>query len=148
MHPGTQLSGRTRLTSFDEPVGFDDSGDPITLADVFTNDQEDPGTQAARALDWEAFYGDQSHRGQHLLAVVAEGSTLRDVARLLGLSDSGIQLEKKKLAVALAGFMGTNIMAEVGWQPLCRNNLMAGRERQACRAARSGNFASMGSTHA
>jgi hypothetical protein len=131
MHPGTQLSGRTRLTSFDEPLGFDDAGDPITLADVFANDQEDPGTLAARNMDWQTFYGKQSHRGQRLLAVVAEGSTLRDVARMLGLSDSGIQLEKKKLAVALADFMGSNILTEVNRQPMWRNNIMAGRERRA-----------------
>ena len=55
---------------------------------------------------------------------------------MLGLSDSGIQLEKKKLALALAEFMGANILAEVNRQPLWRNNLMAGRERQAVRAAR------------
>jgi hypothetical protein len=71
-----------------------------------------------------------------LLAVVGEGSTLRDVARMLGVSDSGIQLEKRKLALALAAFMGANILAESTRQPLWRNNLMAGRERQACRAAR------------
>jgi len=148
MHPGTQLAGRTRLTSFDEPLGFDDVGDPITLAEVFANDQEDPGTLAVRNMDWEAFYGKQSHRSQSLLAVVAEGSTLREVARMLGLSDSGIQLEKKKLALALAEFMDASILAEVNRQPLWKNNLMAGRERQACRAALSSNFTSMGATHA
>jgi hypothetical protein len=136
MHPGTRLSGRARLTSFDEPLGFDDAGDAITLADVFDNGQEDTAMQAARNLDWETFYGKQSRRGQRLLAVVAEGSTLRDVARLLGLSDSGIQLEKRKLALALAQFMGANILADCTRAPMWRNDLMAGRERRACRAAR------------
>ena len=148
MHPGTQLAGRTRLTSFDEPVGFDDAGDPITLADVFANEQEDPGTLAARNLDWMAFYGRQTTRGQRLLAVVAEGCTLRDVARMLGLSDSGIQLEKKKLAVALADFMGANILAEVNRQPPWRNNLMAGRERRAYRATRTDYSTARGAAYA
>ena len=71
-----------------------------------------------------------------MLSVVAEGFTLRHGARALGMSDSGIQLEKKKLAAALAEFMGANILSEIGRQPLWRNNIMAGRERQACRAAR------------
>jgi hypothetical protein len=136
MHPGTQLAGRARVVSFDEPLGFDEAGDTITLADVFDNKQDDPSMLAARNMDWETFYGKQTRRGRKLLAVVAEGSTLRHGARLLGLSDSGIQLEKKKLALALAEFMGANILAEVNRQPLWRNNLMAGRERQACRAAR------------
>ncbi len=136
MAPGTQLARRSRLTSFDEPLGFDDAGDPITLGDVFANGQDDPGTLAARNLDWESFYGSQTLRGQRLLEVVAEGSTLRDVARLLGLSDSGIQLEKKKLAVALAAFMGASILSESTRQPAWRNNITVGREKQACRVAR------------
>jgi len=138
MHPGTQLSRRIRFVSFDEPLGMNDegTGESLTLADVFDNNQDDPSMLAARNLDWERFYGRQTHRGQKLLAVVAEGSTLRHGARLLGLSDSGIQLEKKKLALALQEFMGAKILSEIGRQPLWRNNIMAGRERQACRAAR------------
>ena len=136
MHPGTQLCGRTRVVSLDEPLGTDDLGESITLADIFDNKQDDPCMLAARNLDWKTFYGRQTRRGRRLLAAVAEGSTLRHGARLLGLSDSGIQLEKKKLALALAEFMGANILAEVNQQPMWRNNIMAGRERQACRAAR------------
>jgi hypothetical protein len=136
MHPGTQLAGRTRMVSFDEPLGFDEAGDSITLADVFDNKQDDPSTQAARNLDWDTLIGKQTRRGRELLAVVAEGSTLRHGARLLGLSDSGIQLEKKKLAVALQEFMGANILAESIKEPRWRDNIMAGRERQAVRAAR------------
>ena len=52
------------------------------------------------------------------------------------MSDSGVQLEKQKLAVALQEFMGANILADVNRQPRWRDNIMAGRERQACRAAR------------
>ena len=136
MHPGTQLAGRARLVSFDEPLGFDEAGESITLADVFDNKQDDPSMLAARNLDWETFYGKQTRRGKRLLAVVAEGSTLRHGARLLGLSDSGIQLEKKKLALALQEFMGANVLAESTRQPLWRNNIMVGRERQAMRGAR------------
>jgi len=120
----------------DEPLGFDDQGDTLTLADVFDNEQDDPSMLAARHLDWEMFYGKQTHRGRRLLELVAKGSTLRHGARLLGLSDSGIQLEKKKLALALQEFMGGNILSEITRQPLWRNNLMVGRERQACRTAR------------
>jgi DNA-binding NarL/FixJ family response regulator len=148
MHPGTQLSGRTRLTSFDEPVGFDEAGNSITLADVFANDQEDPGTSAARNMDWQTFYGKQTTRGQRLSAVVAEGCTMRDVARMLGLSDSGIQLEKKKLGVALADFMGTNILSEVNRQPMWRNNIVASRERRACRGTRTGHSTAGGAAYA
>jgi hypothetical protein len=136
MSPGTQLAGRARLTSFDEPLGFDEAGESITLADVFDTKQDDPSMLAARNLDWETFYGRQTRRGRKLLAVVAEGSTLRHGARLLGLSDSGIQLEKKKLALALQEFMGANVLSESIKEPRWRDNIMAGRERQAVRAAR------------
>jgi hypothetical protein len=136
MHPGTQLAGRARVVSFDEPVGFDKAGDSVTLADVFANEQEDPSMLAARRLDWEIFLAGQTRRGRTLLTVVAEGSTFRDVARLLDLSDSGVQEEKRKVARALRDYMGANILSESTRQPAWRNNIMAGRERQACRAAR------------
>jgi hypothetical protein len=42
----------------------------------------------ASNLDWESFTRKQTHRGRKLLAVVAEGSTLRQEARALGMSDS------------------------------------------------------------
>ena len=136
IHPGTQMAGRSRLTSFDEPLGFDDeaTGDALTLADVFDNRNDDPSMLAARNLDWELFYKGQTSRDRKLLSMVAEGSTLRKGARALGLSDSGVQLEKRKLATALAAFMGANILAEVNRQPKWKNNIMAGRERQAVRS--------------
>jgi hypothetical protein len=136
MHPGTQLAGRARVVSFDEPLGYDEAGESITLADVFDNKQDDPSMSAARNLDWETFYGKQTRRGRRLLAVVAEGSSLRHGARLLHLSDSGIRLEKKKLALALQEFMGANILSDAIKERRWRDNIMAGRERQACRAAR------------
>jgi hypothetical protein len=72
MHPGTQMAGRTRVVSFDEPLGFEEAGETITLAEVFTDRRDDPATQAARNLDWETFCGKQTRRGRRLLAVVAE----------------------------------------------------------------------------
>jgi hypothetical protein len=112
---------------------MDDTGAAITLGDVFANDQEDPGTLAARNMDWETFFERQSHRGRMLLTVVAEGCTLRDVAHMLGVSDSLMQGEKRKVASALKDFMGADILAEVNRQPMWRNNLMAGRERRGWR---------------
>ena len=72
-----------------------------------------------------------------MLTVVAEGCTLRDVAHMLGVSDSLMQGEKRKVASALKDFMGADILAEVNRQPMWRNNITAGRERQACRATRA-----------
>jgi len=139
MSPGTRLAGRTQVISLDEPLGMDDEATeiPITLADVFDNGAEDPSMLAARNLDWETFYGNQTPRGRRILAVVAEGSTLRDVARFLGLSDSSIQGEKRKLALALQEFMGVNILAESTREPKWRDNIRAARERQAVRLARA-----------
>jgi hypothetical protein len=138
MHPGTHTAGRARVVSFDEPLVFLDetTGDPITLADIFDNGQDDPSMLAARSIDWETFYKKQTTRGQRLLAGIAEGSTLREVARFFDLSDSGMQVEKRKMAAALREFMGADILAEVNRQPMWRDNLTANRERQACRAAR------------
>jgi hypothetical protein len=137
MHPGTQLGGRSRMVSFDEPLGMDDDGaGALTLADVLDNGQEDPSMLAARRLDWETLLNGQTQRGRMLLAVVAGGRALREAARLLGLSDSSAQEEKRKVARAVKEFMGNTILADCARQPMWRDNIMASKGKRAMRAAR------------
>ncbi len=52
---GTQLKARTRLNSLDEVVANNEEngGEPFLLHDVLSDEQEDPGTRAARKMDWE-----------------------------------------------------------------------------------------------
>ena len=52
---GTQLKARTWLNSLDEVVANNEEngGEPFLLHDVLSDEQEDPGTRAARKMDWE-----------------------------------------------------------------------------------------------
>jgi len=71
-----------------------------------------------------------------VVVLVAEGKTLRQVARHLGVSDSSMQTSKRRLGVKILEFMGADIMAEVRRRPQWWNSLEATREKQACRVQR------------
>jgi DNA-directed RNA polymerase specialized sigma24 family protein len=135
---GTQLNGHTRMTSLDEVAAANEEcgGDIYTFNDVLSNDQEDPGTKAARKMDWESFCAGLPERERVAVVLVAEGKTLREAARLLGVSDSAMQGSKRSLGVKILEFMGADIMIEVRRRPQWRSNLETTRERQACRVQR------------
>jgi DNA-directed RNA polymerase specialized sigma24 family protein len=134
----TQLHGRSRLHSLDEVVASDEEtgGEIFTFNDVLSNEQEDPSTRAARKLDWESFCAGLPERERVAVVLVAEGKTLREAARYLGVSESTMQTSKRRLGVKILEFMGTDIMIEVRRRPQWRNSLEATRERQACRVQR------------
>jgi DNA-directed RNA polymerase specialized sigma24 family protein len=134
----TQLHGRSRLHSLDEVVASDEEtgGEIFTFNDVLSNEQEDPSTRAARKLDWESFCAGLPERERVAVVLVAEGKTLREAARFLGISESTMQTSKKRLGVKILEFMGADIMIEVRRRPQWRNSLEATRERQACRVQR------------
>jgi len=136
LHPATQLHGRAELNSFEEPVGGEEFGEELALADVFSNDHEDPATQAARKLDWELFVTTLNDRAKALVEKLVEGGSLSDVARSLSVSASTIQLTKNQLKARLIEFFGVDILAEVLRQPQWRDNLLANREQLACRTER------------
>jgi len=135
---GTQLNGHTRLTSMDEVAAANEEcgGDIYTFNDVLSNDQEDPGTKAARKMDWESFCAGLPERERVAVLFVAEGRTLREAARSLGVSDSCMQGSKRRLGVKILEFMGADIMVEVRRRPQWRSNLEATREKHACRVLR------------
>ena len=65
---GTQINGHTRLTSLEDVAAIDEeTGGEIFFHDVLSNDQEDPGTKAARKLDWETFMAGLSARDQAVI---------------------------------------------------------------------------------
>ena len=135
---GTQLQGRTRLTSFDEAAASDtDNGEDIfSFGDVLSSEQEDPATTAARNLDWEMFCGGLTKREQAVLSFLSEGRTLRDVAKEFGVSDSAMQETKRNLAWAIREFMGADILIEVRRSPQWKDNLSATKEKMHCRSER------------
>jgi DNA-directed RNA polymerase specialized sigma24 family protein len=134
----TQLHGRTQLHSLEEIVASNEEtgGEIFTFNDVLSNEQEDPSTRAARKLDWESFCAGLPERERVAVVLVAEGKTLRQAARYLGVSESTMQTSKRRLGLKILEFMGADIMVEVRRRPQWRNSLEATREKQACRVQR------------
>lgn len=70
----TQLNGRSRLESMEKIVARNEEcgGEIWELHDLLSNDAEDPGTRAARKIDWETFMAALSPREQAVIR--CEGS--------------------------------------------------------------------------
>lgn len=134
---GTQLSGKVRLTSLDEAVYTDEnSGESLTLGDMFGLEAEDPSVTAARNLDWHTFLAAQNKRGRAIIQAMLEGRSFTAVAKEFRVSLSAIQGHKQQLASRLLGFMGTDILHDIARKPQWQMNLEASRERMACKEAR------------
>ena len=81
---GTQINGTTRLTSLDEAApmtGVDDVGEPLLLHDVLSRDEDDPGTKAARTMDWDSVMAGLSARDRGIINCLVEGKPLASLAR-------------------------------------------------------------------
>jgi hypothetical protein len=136
---GTQINGTTRLTSLDEVTPMtsaDDIGEPLVLHDLLSNDQEDPGTKAARKMDWDSFMASLSARDQAIINCLVEGKPLASLARRRHLNNSTLLYHKERLASKIQNFMGSDILIQIRRKPNWKDNLDASRERLACREER------------
>ena len=131
----TQLKGRSRLLSLEEPADGNEQ-EAFTFNDVLSNDHEDPATRAARRLDWETFCDGLPEQERAVVEFIAEGKTFRQVARKFKVCDSAIQKSKQALGSKILEFMGPDILREVRRKPQWRNSLDTNREKFACRQDR------------
>jgi hypothetical protein len=135
----TRINGATRLTSLDEaaPVtGLDDVGEPLVLHDLLSRDEEDPGTKAARKMDWDSFMAGLSERDKAIIQFIVEGKPLASLARRRRLNNSTILYHKNRLALKIQDFMGSDILIQIRRKPNWKDSLDASRERLACRDQR------------
>jgi DNA-directed RNA polymerase specialized sigma24 family protein len=133
---GAQLNGRSRTTSFNEPVQIDELGEEFTVNDVLSLDDEDPGQKAARKMDWEAFLAGRTVREKSVVEGLFAGRSGSEIARICGLDPSTIRYFKNRLSDKVLAFMGHDILAEIRRWPSWKNNLNANRERLACKNER------------
>ena len=136
---GTQINGATRLTSLDEtaPVtSVDDVGEPLLLHDVLSRDEEDPGTKAARKMDWQQFMSSLSARDQAIIQFMIEGKNGPSIARKLGVCSSTIIHRKRSLALKIQEYMGADILVQVQRSPRWKQDLETTREKMACKHER------------
>ena len=137
MASATQLNGSAKLHSLNEVVSQSEAGDEIfELQDVISNDHEDPGTVAARKLDWDTFLAGLSSIELLVVECLSTGKTFREAGRSAGVSDSTMQNYRKKIALKLLEFMGVDILKDIALIPGWRIGLNCERELMACRADR------------
>jgi hypothetical protein len=134
---GTQLDGNTELHSLNEVVAQCENGFEIfELQDVISQDNEDPSTQAARKIDWDAFMAGLSRIEKLVVEFLSAGKTLREAGLKVGLSDSSMQTYRKRIAGKLLETMGSDILKDIMQIPGWRIGLDCERELMACRADR------------
>ena len=134
----TQLKGRSRLESMEQVVASNEEcgGEIWELHDVLSRDEEDPGTKAARKMDWSEFASALTERERAVINCIVEGRSLRDAAKSFRVCDSTMQGDKRKLAIKIQEFMGFDILIEVRRSPRWKDSLDATREKMVCREER------------
>ena len=95
----TQLTGNSRVSGMDDPIGANDetTDEPLTLGDVLASDAEDLAQTAARNLDWQAFVATLDEQALAVLHCMAGEVRLQDLATRYGLSRSTVQTWRNKL---------------------------------------------------
>jgi len=133
----TQLNSSTRLHSLSEVVSESECGFEIfELQDVISNDREDPGTIAARNLDWQTFTASLNQLELLLIECLVSGLGIREAAELAHVSYWTMREYRKKIAAKALEFMGAEVLADIVREPGWRISLDCERDAQACRNER------------
>ena len=135
----TQLKGRSRLESMEQVVASNEEcgGEIWELHDVLSSDAEDPGTKAARKMDWSEFALALTERERAVIDCIVEGRSLRHAAKRFRVCDSTMQGDKRNLAVKIQTFFGSDILIEVRRSPRWKDDLMTSREKLTCKHERN-----------
>ena len=138
MTPGCQIEGRASQVSLDAEVETED-GEIGQLHDVVapfdpSDHEADPGEEAARNLDWQAFLASHSPRHRIAIGVLIEGGTMREAGKRCGIRDSAALNLKRKIAEDLIVFFGLDTIRRLlgGSKPNWESDLRMTRERHAC----------------
>jgi len=137
MSSGGQLDGKSCVLSFEDAGGIDpDTGEEIPLGEMLACSQDDPSTNASHMIDWEQFLDGHDHRYSVLVRDMAEGKKATDTANRFGLPSTWAYQLKYKLANDLREYLGDDAIADSLRIPGWRGNIMADKEKVACRADR------------
>jgi DNA-binding NarL/FixJ family response regulator len=118
-------------------VNEETGGEIYLLHDVLSDDQEDPGTKAARKLDWETFMSGLSEREKAVVLQMIEGKTFSSIGRKLKLSPGTVKTTRNHLAQKAAEVMDNDILIQVRRPPQWKADITATKEKLACKHERS-----------
>jgi len=136
LSPRTQIAARCRVESLDQPILGEAEGDDLCLHDVLDGHSADPAAEAAKRLDWQALVDSLDALARKVLDCLLAGEDLTTLVPKLRRCRSSIQTDKMRLAELVREHLGADILTEVQRLPQWRDNLVASRERLACRYAR------------
>jgi DNA-binding CsgD family transcriptional regulator len=101
LHAATQLRGRSRVHSLEEPIvgntGDESIGEPMTIGEALASREDDPATEAARRLDWGQLVQTLDSVSKEILRTLGSGYKLTRLASRLGRSPSTLQYIKRRL---------------------------------------------------
>ena len=137
MSPRTQIAARCRVESLDQPIAGEADGDDLCLHDVLAAGNADPSQEAAKRLDWKPLVDSLDATARKILHCLMAGEDLTTLVPKLKRSRSSLQNDKMGLARLAIEHLGADILTEVQRLPQWRDNIVAGREKMACRYARS-----------
>ena len=121
----------------DQPIAGETEGDDLCLHDVLAGHSPDPAAEAAKRLDWQALVDSLDALARKVLDCLLAGEDLTSLVPKLRRCRSSLQGDKMRLAELVREHLGADILTEVQRLPQWRDNLVASRERLACRNARS-----------
>jgi hypothetical protein len=136
MSPGTQITGRCRVVSMEEPVAGEAEGDDLCLHDVLAARSVDPAVGAAKRLDWDTLLSFLDAMAREVLRCLMQDQELTTLVAKLKRSRSSLQGDKMRLAKLVRQHLGPDILQQVQEQPHWRDSVQASRERLACRYER------------
>jgi hypothetical protein len=137
MSPGTQITGRSRVTSLDAPLNCEvDGEETLCLHDALAAKTEDPAVAATRRLDWDTLLSFLDTMAREVLRCMLQGEDLTTLVPKLRRSRSSLQGDKMRLARLVREHLGEDVLRQVQEQPRWRDCVHASRERSACRYAR------------
>jgi hypothetical protein len=137
MSPGTQMAARCRVESLDQPIAGEAEGDDLCLHDVLASGSADPSQEAAKRLDWKPLVASLDATARKILHCLTAGEDLTTLVPKLKRSRSSLQNDKMRLARLAIEHLGADILAVVQRSPQWRDDIVVGREKMACRYARS-----------
>ena len=121
----------------DQPIAGEAEGDDLCLHDVLAAGSADPSQEAAKRLDWKPFVASLDATARKVLNCLLAGEDLTTLVPKLKRSRSSLQNDKMRLARLAIEHLGADILKEVQRLPKWRDGIVAGREKMACRYARS-----------
>ncbi|MEA3186958.1 MAG: hypothetical protein QOD99_788 [Chthoniobacter sp.] len=137
MASATQLDHKSCVLSVETEVGYDPELDePVRLGELLTCSKDDPSMEAGRNLDWEAFIETHDYRYGVIVKSTAEGESMVEAAKECHLNYSTAIGLRNRLARELKQFMGEEAVADSVRVPAWRGNIMADKEKAACRVDR------------